>query len=400
MDQSLNNCVLIVAAGRGERMKETGVQEPKQYIRLDSHTILHHCINSFATMNKIDAILIVIHPDDKQLYQASIPKNCDKLLPPVYGAETRQASVLNGLVELSKYNPQKVLIHDAARPFIDHATIDKTLNTLETHKAALVAIPLSDTLKKANDRNTVKLTIPRSGLWRAQTPQAFQFADIYSAHKLVIEKAKDIDFTDDASIAEWANIDVQLIQGSETNRKITLPEDLDWARNILELKRMQYQKSIRMGSGFDVHAFEEGDNVILCGINIPHNKSLKGHSDADVAMHALTDALFGAMSDGDIGTHFPPSDTQWKGAASDQFLRYAVERLRERSGMIQNVDITIICEKPKISPHSYVMRENLSNIMDLPIDRISVKATTTEKLGFTGRSEGIASMATATISLP
>ena len=356
---------------------------------------------SLAELDIIDKIIVVIHPDDKALYSSAIPLQTDKLLEPVYGGETRQKSVYNGLKALSELNPLNVLIHDAARPFLLAGSVFNLIHELENSSGALLAIPLADTLKKVNlENNLVNKTIPRFNLWRAQTPQAFNYKSIIEAHEKAALELSLEEFTDDASIAEWYGLDVKVVMGSDDSRKLTTPEDLVWAQQLLEAKNMRNRSSIRIGSGYDVHAFEEGDSVILCGHSIPFNKSLKGHSDADVAMHALTDAIFGALADGDIGSHFPPSDPQWKGAASDQFLKYAVNRVLERSGSIQNLDVTIICEAPKVGPHREVMRENLSRIMDLDIKRISVKATTSERLGFTGREEGIASMATVAILLP
>ncbi len=374
---------------------------PKQYLQLADRPVLYHCIQNLAKCDEIDAILVVIHPDDKELYQEAIPKDCSKLLEPVFGGDTRQHSVLNGLVALQQFTPQQVHIHDAARPFVSERIVAELDKALETSDGALPALPIADTMKIADGMRVIN-TVPREGLWRAQTPQAFEFSRILSAHEAAHEKIDTIQFTDDASIAEWYGLTVSLVQGHENLRKLTTPDDLNWARGHLMRENMSSmpQGLFRTGSGFDVHAFEDGEHVVLCGVKIPHDKALKGHSDADVAMHALTDALYGSIADGDIGIHFPPSDAQWKGAASHIFLEHAVQRIKERKGVIQNVDITIMCERPKIGPHNVVMREQLSEIMDLPMDRISVKATTTEKLGFTGREEGIASLATATVWLP
>ncbi len=405
MDSINKNAVIIVAAGRGSRMQTDNDSSPKQYQTIDDYSILNHCIEAFAALPVVNAILVVIHQDDEVLYQSSIPVNCDKLLSPVLGGAERQQSVLNGLNALIEYAPENVYIHDAARPFISADIMNSLSAALETSDGALPGLPVADTLKHVGDDGQVNKTIPRTSLWRAQTPQAFAYNKILEAHRAAATEASGQPFTDDASIAEWHGLSVVMVEGSEDNRKITTREDLDWARKHLNWKQMEHkmqqpQGSYRTGSGFDVHAFTEGDHVVLCGVKIPHNKALKGHSDADVAMHALTDALYGSIADGDIGVHFPPSDPQWKGVASHIFLEHAVERVKLRNGVIQNIDITIMCEQPKIGPNSEAMRNKLSEIMGLPVDRISVKATTTEKLGFTGRQEGIASMATASVWLP
>lgn len=400
MAETYKNCVIIVAAGRGSRMQTASETAPKQYIKLNDRPVLYHCLSAFNACDEIDAILTVIHPDDSDLYEASVPSGVDKLLAPITGGETRQHSVLNGLIALKQFKPEYVYIHDAARPFISPDIVSEIRKALDLSDGALPALPIADTVKIA-DRARVINTVPREGLWRAQTPQAFAYDQILEAHTAALEQIDKVQFTDDASIAEWYGLTVDLIHGHEELRKLTTSEDLEWARNHLEVKNMAKipQGSYRTGVGFDVHAFEEGDYVILCGVSVPHNKALKGHSDADVAMHTLTDALYGSIADGDIGIHFPPSDPQWKGAASHIFLEHAVKRIKERNGIIQNVDLTIMCESPRIGPHSHSMREKLSEIMDLSVDRISVKATTTEKLGFTGREEGIACMATATVWL-
>ncbi|MGH1351479.1 MAG: bifunctional 2-C-methyl-D-erythritol 4-phosphate cytidylyltransferase/2-C-methyl-D-erythritol 2,4-cyclodiphosphate synthase [Methyloligellaceae bacterium] len=399
MDSKIRNIVIIVAAGRGSRMQTDSGSDPKQYLQLAGKTILNHCISSLASVSFVDAILTVIHPDDKELYYSSIPSDCDKLLPPAFGGRERQQSVLNGLQAITKHNPENVYIHDAARPFITPDIMQSLLHALGKADGALPGVAVADTLKRVKGMQ-VSETIARDDLWRAQTPQAFNFAKILAAHENAAKNATDIQFTDDASIAEWHGLSVTMVQGSEKIRKLTTLEDLEWAQSKMEQNMQQPQGSYRTGSGFDVHAFTEGDHVILCGVNIPHNKALKGHSDADVAMHALTDAIYGAIADGDIGIHFPPSDPQWKGAASHIFLEHAVNQVKKRNGVIQNLDITLMCEEPKIGPNSMAMRNKLAEIMDFPVDRISVKATTTEQLGFTGRREGIACMATVSVWLP
>ncbi len=403
MDSKYKNIVIIVAAGRGSRMQADHSSSPKQYLKIGEQTILNHCINSLASIEFVNAILPVIHPDDEEMYYSSIPSDCDKLLPPVFGGTERQQSVLNGLQTLTDYNPENVYIHDAARPFITSDIMLSLLDALDKADGTLPGVAVADTLKRVEGTQVID-TIERNHLWRAQTPQAFKFQKILAAHESAAINATDVKFTDDASIAEWHGLSVEMVQGNENIRKLTTPEDLEWARQQqegqLEQNMQQPQGSYRIGSGFDVHAFTDGDRVVLCGVKIPHDKSLKGHSDADVAMHALTDAIYGAIADGDIGIHFPPSDPQWKGAASHIFLEHAVNRVRERNGVIQNLDITLMCETPKIGPNSLAMRNKLAEIMNFPVDRISVKATTTEQLGFTGRREGIACMATVSVWLP
>lgn len=375
---------LIVAAGRGHR---AGRGLPKQYRLLAGQSLLRRSCLAFLNHPRVDAVGAVIHPDDVSLYADSTAGL--EMLPPVYGGATRQDSCRNGLESLTGLAPQKVLVHDAARPFVDEATIGRVLDALGDSPAAIAAIPVTDTLKRAGARGLVAGTVEREGLWRAQTPQGFRYDEILAAHRKLASQS----LTDDAVVAEAAGLAVALTPGSEANFKLTTEDDFARA------ERMLGTGDIRVGSGFDVHRFDEGTSVTLCGIKIKHDKSLAGHSDADVGLHAITDALLGAIGEGDIGSHFPPSEAKWRGADSSLFLRHAAELVGERGGKIRHLDVTLICEGPKVGPHRDSMRARIAEIVGIAIDRVSVKATTTEGLGFTGRGEGIAAQATATVSL-
>ncbi|HVY43444.1 MAG TPA: bifunctional 2-C-methyl-D-erythritol 4-phosphate cytidylyltransferase/2-C-methyl-D-erythritol 2,4-cyclodiphosphate synthase [Hyphomicrobiaceae bacterium] len=386
---------LIVAAGRGERAAASGAaQGPKQYAPVGGKALLAHAVDAYLRHPVIDSVLVVIHPDDRERYARAVGEPQAKLLAPCTGGETRQASVLEGLEALADRSPSRVLIHDAARPFVDAGTIDRVLAALDTHKAAIAAVPVADTLKRADASGVVSETIARAGLWRAQTPQGFHFAEILAAHRAAAAQARN-DFTDDAAVAEWHGLTVALVAGSEHNSKITTAADLLMAQRALAMAG-----DVRTGMGFDVHRFAPGDAVWLCGVRIAHTHRLEGHSDADVGLHALTDALLGAIGDGDIGQHFPPSDERWRGAASHLFLDDARRRVAALGGTISNVDVTLLCEAPKIAPHRDAMRVRIAEILRIDASRVGVKATTTEGLGFTGRREGIAAMATATVILP
>lgn len=376
---------LIVAAGRGQRFNAA---LPKQYHTLKGQPILRYTLAAFAAHPGIQTVQTVIHPDDLPLYEQAAADLC--LPRPAFGGATRQESVFNGLKALAETDPDYVLIHDGARPFIDTALIDRMIESMEENKAAIPGLSVSDTLKKVDDKGLISDTVDRTALFAVQTPQAFHFDLIVSAHGS--HKADNL--TDDAALAEKAELPVALIEGCARNFKITTQADMDRARALLDNPPLQ-----RIGNGFDVHAFDEGDHVTLCGVKIPHSKKLKGHSDADVAFHALTDALLGTIGAGDIGRHFPPSDPQWKGADSALFLRYAVTLITAQGGSINNIDLTILCEEPKIGPHQAAMTKRLSEILGLPAGRIGLKATTTEQLGFTGRKEGIAAQASCIVSL-
>lgn len=384
---------LILAGGRGIR---AGGGVPKQYRDISGVPLLRLTLRAFADHPAIDSVRAVIHPDDEALYGKAASGLA--LETPVFGGETRQQSGCNGLKSLAELAPDKVLIHDGARPFVSAETVSRVIDALDTDIAVLAALEVTDTIKRQEVDGTVGTTVSRDGLWRAQTPQGFRFAEILAAH----EKFAGGDLTDDAAVAEADGHKVRLVAGNEENLKVTQPED--FARAEAYLRSLAPAATgdlsgIRTGSGFDVHRFGAGDRVILCGVEIPHDQGLLGHSDADVAMHAVTDAILGAIAAGDIGAYFPPSDPQWKGAASEIFLAKAAELVRERSGEINHIDLTVICEAPKVGPHRDAMRARLSEILAIPVGRIGVKATTTEQLGFTGRGEGIAAQATATIWL-
>ena len=375
---------------------------PKQYRALAGQPILVKSIESLAASSRVTCLQAVIHADDCDAYEAAVSSIGlgDRLRAPVLGGATRQASVLAGLEALSDAAPDYVLIHDGVRPFVTAATVDKVIDALlGGFDAALAATRIVDTLKRTDQAAHIVETVSREDLWAAQTPQGFRFAPLISAHRKAAAEGKDT-FTDDAAVAEWAGIDVCVVEGDKGNMKITTAEDLDEARTRARQAEWMSLADVRTGTGYDVHAFAPGDHVTLGGIDIPHDRRLSGHSDADVALHAITDAIFGALADGDIGSHFPPSDPQWKGAASHIFLRKAVARVAERGGAIAHLDVTIVCEAPKIGPHRDAMRKSIAEICGLSLDRVAVKATTSERLGFTGRGEGIASLATATIRLP
>ena len=385
---------LIVAAGRGARARREDERAPKQYVPLLGLPVLAHSLRPFFASRAIDRLLVVIHEDDKAAYadviEALGPVVDERLLPFVIGGASRQESVFAGLSALSAFSLDHVLIHDGARPLLDAALLDRVIAALDEHEAVLPCVPVADTLKRAEGRCVLE-TVDRAGLWRAQTPQGFRFAPIFEAHSAAARENKS-DFTDDASLVEWRGPDVHVVDGSEDNIKITTAADFDRGARILE-KTL----NIRVGNGFDVHAFEPGDGVILCGVTVPFDQKLKGHSDADVGLHALTDALYGALGAGDIGQHFPPSDPQWKGVSSDVFLKHAAEMVTASGGRISNVDVTLICQAPKIGPYVGEMKEAIARIVGLDVGQVGVKATTTEHLGFTGRGEGIAAMASALV---
>jgi len=371
--------VLIVAAGRGTR---AGGGLPKQWRPLGRSTVIARTVAAFRAVPGLGPIAVVIHPDDRALLDS-------QALGPIHvaiGGATRNDSVRAGLESLTDDPPDLVLIHDAARPNVHPAVIARVIAALSTHDAAAPAVEVTDALWRGHD-GYVTGTQDRSGLWRAQTPQGFRFQAILDAHR-----AHPAPAADDVEIARRAGMAVAIVEGSEDNLKIT--REPDFAR---ALHLMGNNMDIRLGNGFDVHAFTEGDHVWLCGVRIPHSHALLGHSDADVGMHAITDAIYGGLAQGDIGVHFPPSDPQWKGAASHIFLRHAVGLAKKIGYRVGNIDCTLICEAPKISPHAAAMQAALAEITGLAPARISVKATTSEQLGFTGRREGIAALATATL---
>ena len=388
------NGVVIVAAGRGQRMGAS-IAGPKQYYQLAAKSVLQLCIEQFCSHEDIHCIQVVIHQDDAELYaQSTLPH--EKLLPPVTGGETRQISCQLGLAALSEHGIDKTLIHDAARPFVSQATISKVLENIAPQQCALPGHAILETIKRVDGSGHVLETVPRDNLYAAQTPQGFIFADILAAHTNA--KSANFDhFTDDAAVAEWAGMQVEIVEVSSDNMKITTGHDMEIAERRMQANTLP---DVRTGSGYDIHTLGSGSFVTLCGLEIDHDMGLQGHSDADVGLHALTDALLGTIGDGDIGSHFPPSDPKWKGAASFLFLQHAVRLVRAAGGTITHLDVTLICETPKIDPHREAMREFVAKTCDIELKRVSVKATTNEKIGAVGRQEGIAALANATVVFP
>ena len=383
------DCVaLVVAAGRGERF---GGDIPKQYINLNGITLLRRSLEVLISNHHIQNIKVVIHPDDIEFYnEATEGLN---ILDPVFGADQRQESVRLGLQSFKQINPHYVLIHDAVRPFLTNDTIDALLTSLETQQLAVIpGLPVKDSLKRAKN-NRIITSVDRTDMWQAQTPQGFNYKAIMEAHKSMI----GLNLTDDAAVAEKNGISVEVIEGSSVNFKVTTPRDFERGKDYLNFGTKI--KSTRVGIGYDVHGFKSGKSLTLCGIKIPFNKSLKGHSDADVAMHALTDALLGTISAGDIGLIFPPTDPQWKNSSSKIFLEYARDEIKQLNGKIINVDLTIICEKPKINKFRDQMQKNIAKVLNISTKQVNIKATTTERLGFTGREEGIATQAIAGVQI-
>jgi len=395
----LRTVALVVAAGRGERAAGAG-RGPKQYVDVRGRSLLARTLEPFCQHPRIAAVQVVIHPDDAALYARAIAGlDGDKLHVPVMGGPSRQASVLAGLEALDGAGFGVVLIQDAARPMVDDRDIDRLIEAVAgKYSGAILALPMADTIKRerrvegTTGRALIGETVPRAGLWRALTPQAFRFPEILAAHRRASTAGAQV-FTDDASVAEFAGIDVALVAGRPDNIKVTTAEDFAMLERLLGGPHAD----VRTGQGFDVHRFGPGDTVWLCGVGVPHTHRLVGHSDADVGLHALTDAILGALADGDIGSHFPPSDPQWKNAASALFLAHAVERAAQAGAVLNHLDVTLICETPKIGPHRAAMRARIAEIAGIAVGRVGVKATTTEGLGFTGRGEGIAAMATATL---
>ncbi|MBV8186186.1 MAG: bifunctional 2-C-methyl-D-erythritol 4-phosphate cytidylyltransferase/2-C-methyl-D-erythritol 2,4-cyclodiphosphate synthase [Alphaproteobacteria bacterium] len=379
---------LIVAAGRGSRF---GGSLPKQYALLEGEPVLRRTIAALRAAAGIDKVQVVIGGGDEGHY-AEATAGLD-LPPPVKGGATRQHSVLNGLEALAVDPPDIVAIHDAARPFVRAEDIAACLSSVSEPgiDGAVLGVPLADTLKRV-EAGAIVQTVARAQLWRAQTPQVFRYPALLAVHRSVasLGKQESTAMTDDAAVAEHAGLRVVMVPGHEDNRKITTMEDL----------RAQGAMETRTAFGFDVHGFGPGNAVTLGGVAIAHSQTLAGHSDADVALHALTDAVLGTISAGDIGQHFPPSDPQWRGASSDRFLRHAIELLKEAGGRLVHLDLTLVCQAPRIGPHREAMVESIARIAGVARGRVSVKATTTEGLGFTGRGEGIAAQAVATVELP
>jgi 2-C-methyl-D-erythritol 4-phosphate cytidylyltransferase/2-C-methyl-D-erythritol 2,4-cyclodiphosphate synthase len=390
MPRPERTAAILVAAGRGLR---AGAGGPKQYREIGGQTVIFRAMEAFCRHPDVFAVQPVVNPDDAAIFTEAVAGLRHQ--PPTNGGATRQASVHAGLEALAAEKPDVVLIHDAARPFVTSAVISRAIDAAGRTGAAVPAIPVTDTIKQVSDTGDVEATPERARLRIAQTPQAFRFDVILDAHRRAARDGRS-DFTDDAALAEWAGLTVATFEGDPANMKLTTPEDF-----IREEARLAVQLGdIRTGTGYDVHAFGDGDHLMLCGVRVPHTKGFLAHSDGDVGLHALVDAILGALADGDIGSHFPPSDPQWKGAASDKFLKYAVERVTARGGRIANLEVTMICERPKIGPLRDTMRARIAEITGLNISRVAVKATTSERLGFTGREEGIAATASATIRLP
>lgn len=390
-----STAVILVAAGRGERAGAS-IEGPKQYRTIGGKPVIAHTVQKFRTYLPDASIVVVIHPDDEHLLAKALAPiaHLTKDLIITHGGKTRQQSVLAGLKALQALQPDYVMIHDAVRPFFDQTLLDRIIISLaQEADAVLPAMPVADTLKRSNDDGFVSDTVSRTGLFAAQTPQSFNYVKILNAHEQAAGSGRD-DFTDDAAIAEWAGLPVRLVEGLADNVKLTVKRDLEMADARLSPAALP---DVRTGNGYDVHQLVPGDGVTLCGVFIPHAQALSGHSDADVALHALTDALLATCGAGDIGDHFPPSDPQWRGAASRIFLEHAAKIVRNAGGVIMNADISLIAEEPKIGPHRQTMREKLSEILEISLERCSVKATTNEKIGFVGRGEGIAAIATATV---
>jgi 2-C-methyl-D-erythritol 4-phosphate cytidylyltransferase/2-C-methyl-D-erythritol 2,4-cyclodiphosphate synthase len=394
--------IVIVAAGRGERAGSPD-EGPKQYRPIGGRPVIAHTLSTFLTWPMRGPIVVVIHPDDEALYATATAGLEDaETVATTFGGDTRQRSVYEGLRALAVTGATHVMIHDAARPFVDHDMLDRIAKAFDDGvDAVLPAVAVSDTLKRGGSDGLVHETVSRTSLYAAQTPQSFLLSEIRAAHEKAAALRRD-DFTDDAAIAEWAGLPVAIVEGSVENVKLTVKRDIAMADEKLSSKSPAQAQlfplpDVRTGNGYDVHQLVPGDGVTLCGVLIPHDQKLSGHSDADVALHALTDALLATCGAGDIGDHFPPSDMQWKGAPSKIFLDHAAKIVREKGGTIMNADVTLIAEAPKVGPHRDAMRKNMAAILGITIDRCSVKATTNETIGFVGRREGIAAIATATV---
>jgi 2-C-methyl-D-erythritol 4-phosphate cytidylyltransferase / 2-C-methyl-D-erythritol 2,4-cyclodiphosphate synthase len=381
---------ILVAAGRGLR---AGAGGPKQYRAIGGQPVIYRAMAAFSTHAQISVVQPVVNPDDAASFNDAVRGL--RHAAPAKGGATRQASVHAGLEALVAEKPDIVLIHDAARPFVSSALISRAIDAASVSGAAVPAIPVADTIKLVDGNGRIEATPERARLRIAQTPQSFRFDTILEAHRRAARQGRD-DFTDDAALAEWVGLTVATFEGEAANMKLTTPED--FVRE--EARLASLLGDVRTGTGYDVHAFGEGDHLMICGIRVPHTRGFLAHSDGDVGLHALVDAILGALADGDIGSHFPPSDMKWKGAASDKFLKYAVERVTARGGRIANLEVTLICERPKIGPLRDQMRARIAEITGLDVARVAVKATTSERLGFTGREEGIAATACVTVRLP
>lgn len=393
---------IIVAAGRGQR---AGEGLPKQYRSLAGATVLARTLTAFLAHPRVDQVLCAIHGDDRPLYDEVVSElgrlAGKKLLDPVIGGETRQDSVRRALEALPRGSGQNgplCLVHDAARPFVSEALIGRAIEAGRTHGAALPGVAVTDTIKRVAEDGSVLETPDRTSLRAVQTPQAFSLGLLAAAHQKA-GMAGHHNFTDDGQLIEWTGAPAHVFEGDPLNVKLTRETDFGDAERRLSAGQ-DNQMITRVGTGFDVHAFKDGDHIWLGGLRLPHMKGVLAHSDGDVVLHALTDALLGAVGCGDIGTHFPPSDPQWEGASSDRFLDHAAKEVRSRGGRIDHLDVTVLCERPRIGPHRDAMRERIAAIVAIPTSAVSIKATTTERLGFTGREEGLAAQAAATIRLP
>ncbi len=390
--------MLIVAAGRGVR---AGEGLPKQYRHLAGVPVLTHTLRACLASEAIDRVQIVIHPDDRALHDDAVARLSEEqrlLIKPVaIGGATRAASVRQGLAALADLPDETlVLIHDAARPFLNASLVERARAAASRHGAAIPVLGVTDTVKEVDAAGLVIATLDRSALRTVQTPQAFRLGLIRGAHAAAEAQGRD-DFTDDGAVIEWHGNTLATFPGDSGNLKLTHPEDFVRAESRLEPSPPMLT---RVATGYDVHAFGPGDHVWLAGVRVPHDHGVIAHSDGDVALHALCDALFGVIGDGDIGVHFPPSDPQWRGASSDRFLAFACERVRQRGGIIDHLDLSIVCERPKIGPFRAAMQARVAAIAGIPADQVGLKATTSERLGFTGRSEGLAALATVTVRLP
>ena len=381
---------VVVAAGRGLR---AGGDLPKQYRQVLGEPAIRSSLIALAGHASISLVQPVIHPDDAALFRAA--SGGLALLPAVPGGASRQASVRAGLETVQSHHPELVLVHDAARPFASHALITRAIAAGRASGAAVPVIPVADTVKTVDAAGYVTGTIDRTPMRMVQTPQAFAFAALLDAHRRANAAGRD-DFTDDAALAEWAGLRVSTFEGEAENVKLTTDDDFARA----EAMKLSALSDVRTGFGFDVHRFGDGDHVMLGGVRVPHARGLSGHSDADVVLHALVDALLGALAEGDIGVHFPPTDAQWRGASSDRFLAFAAERVRARGGRIAHLDVTVVCEAPRVGPHRDAMCARIAEIAGVAIERVGLKATTSEKMGFAGRGEGMAAFANATVRLP
>ncbi|MCB1503116.1 MAG: bifunctional 2-C-methyl-D-erythritol 4-phosphate cytidylyltransferase/2-C-methyl-D-erythritol 2,4-cyclodiphosphate synthase [Bauldia sp.] len=385
---------LIVAAGQGTR---AGGDVPKQYRSIGGIPLLRRSMQAFVEHPDVDRVVVAVAPGDTR-YRDIASQQDDRLLPPVSGGATRQETVRLGLQSLRSRHPARVLIHDAARPYASHDLIGRVLEALNTGDAVIPALPVPATLKAVGSDGIILRTVPREGIQAAETPQGFHFDPILAAHEKAAATGEL--FTDDAAVAEWAGMTVRVVAGESGNVKITSSDDIAAADRRANAEAAWMLGDVRVGTGFDVHAFGPGSAVMLGGVSIPHTRGVVGHSDADVALHALTDAVLGALAEGDIGAHFPPSDPQWKGVSSDRFLRFAAERVAARGGRIAHLDLVIVTEGPRLSAHRDAIRARIAAICGIRIDRVGVKATTNENLGFIGRGEGLAAYASATVRLP